>query len=61
MFFKKGVLKILQISQEKTPVLRSLFNKVAGLRDTYFEEHMWATASLCNKILLEKIRAVFHI
>ena len=34
---------------------RSLFNKVAVLRDTYFEEHLWATASICNEILLEKI------
>ena len=45
----------------KTPVLESPFNKVAGLRDTYFEEHLRATASIGNKILLEKIRAVFQI
>ena len=38
-----------------------MLNKVAGLRDTYFEEYLWITVSLCNEILLEKIRAVFHI
>ena len=37
------------------------FNVVVGLRDTYFEEHLQTTAFICNKILLEKIRAVFHI
>ena len=42
-------------------MLKSLFNKVVGLRDTYFEEHLRTTTSICNKILLEKIRAVFHI
>ena len=31
VFYKKAVLKLLQYSQE-TPVLESLFNKVAGLR-----------------------------
>ena len=41
-------------------MLESLFNKVTDLKDTYFEEHLWTTASICNK-LLEKIRAVFHI
>ena len=56
---KKVFLKILQISR-KTPVLESLFNKVAGLRHTYVEEHLRATASICNKIF-EKIRSVFHI
>ena len=42
-------------------MLESLFNKVAGLRDTYFEGHLRTAASICNKILLEKIRTVFHI
>ena len=42
-------------------MLESLFNKVAVLKDTYFEEHLRAIASTCNKILLVKIRAVFHI
>ena len=41
-------------------MLEFLFNKVADLRDTYFQEYLWMTASICNKIL-EKIRAVFHI
>ena len=33
------------------------------LKNTYFEEHMRTTADqmTCNKILLEKIRAVFCI
>ena len=30
-------------------------------RDTYFEEYLPTTASIYNKILLEKITAVFHI
>ena len=33
-------------------MLKSLFN---------FEEHLRTTFFICNKILLEKIRAVFHI
>ena len=42
-------------------MLESIFNEVAGLRDTYFKELLQMTASICNEILLEKIRAVFHI
>ena len=38
------VLKISQF-QWKTPVLESLFNEVAGLKDTYCEEHLQTTAS----------------
>ena len=30
---KKAVLKILQYSQEKTPLLTLLFNKAAALKD----------------------------
>ena len=41
---KKLFLKIPQISQKNTCVLESLFNKFAG-QNTYFEEHLRATAS----------------
>ena len=34
MFLKIGVLKNFGIFSKKTPVLESLFNKVAGLRPT---------------------------
>ena len=58
---KKGVYKNFANFTGKHLCWRSLFNKVAGLRDTYFEGHLQTTASTCNKILVEKIRAVFHI
>ena len=35
MFFKKGVLKNFGIFTEKTPVLESPFNKVAGIQASY--------------------------
>ena len=54
MFYKKGVLNVLQISQEK-PVLKSNFNEVyyketltqvfvgeifQNAKNTYFQEHL---------------------
>ena len=42
-------------------MLESLFNKVTDLRETYFEEHVRMIVPISNKILSEKIRAVFHI
>ena len=41
VFYKKAVLKKFRNTHMKTPVLKSLFNKVTGLKsyfNTYFEE-----------------------
>ena len=35
-------------------MLESLLNKVASLRDFYFEEHLRTTASVCNIIRKNK-------
>ena len=29
----------------KTPVLEFLFNNAVGLKEAYFEKHLWTTAS----------------
>ena len=42
--WEKVFLKISQIYR-KMPALGSLFNKIAGFRNTYFEERLWTTAS----------------
>ena len=41
---KKVFLKISQIYR-KMPALLSLFNEIAGFRNTYFEEGLWTAAS----------------
>ena len=52
VLFKKMFLKISQYSQGERPVLESLFNKIAGLKEycdifekTYFEEDLQLAAS----------------
>ena len=49
--WKKVFLKTLQIYR-KTLALESLFNKIAGFRNKYFEEHLWRTASKNINIFL---------
>ena len=48
----------------KKVVLKNFANTISKIfKNTYFEEHLRTTADqmICNKILLEKIRAVFRI
>ena len=51
---KKLFLKISQYSQENTDVGFS-FNKVAGLKNTYFEKHQQPAASGLKKVEAVKI------
>ena len=41
VFYKKGILKISQISQENTCVLESFFNKVAGPLRFFLKKHIF--------------------
>ena len=44
VFYEKGFFKKFRIFHRKTPVLESLFNKVASLK-IYFDEQLWTIAS----------------
>ena len=69
VFFEKGVLKNfvnltgkhLYWSFYSTQMFPCEISKI--FKNTYFEEHLRRTADqmICNKILFEKIRAVFRI
>ena len=49
VFFKKRCSENFLLISGKTPVLESLFNKAAGLKDSYFED-------ICGRLLLYIIK-----
>ena len=63
VFFKKGVIENFANLTGKHLCWCFPVKLAKSLRTPNFEEHLWTTADqmICNKILLEKIRAVFGI
>ena len=63
VFFKKGVIENFANLTGKHLCWCFPVKLAKSLRTPNFEEHLWTTADqmICNKILLEKIRAVFCI